>query len=954
MVKKFLGLFKNIYFDSLIILIILAYFFSQSQKPIIYSIPAYTKGAQIQLTGTNFGKNQGKSLILFKTKGKNLKLNHYIDWSDTLILFESPENFSWAEIRIIKMSFGFKFRSNSREIIQKLEIKGDYDVPVQQKSSWPTFRHDRRNTGFYPKKVRINKKRKPWFVQTGKGIFSTPVIDLNETIYLGSADHIFYAINSTGKILWTFKTGQIIDSGAALPASIDSSETQIIIPTGAGFLYKLRCKSGLLPQERIIWKFSAENAQNLHYNNWFEGNVAIGFKGEIYAGNTNFNYYCLNSAGRLNWKYKTTSNNWSQAAIGDDGTVYWASNDTYVRAVSPSGKELWRKRTLGFIAASVAIGSDGTVYIGSFDSYLYALNPFDGSVKWKFKTNDHIYASVALEPDSFGDTKRILFGSTDGFFYALYTDGSLAWKYYTDDVIRASAAIGENPENQQKNTVYFGCGNGKIYALDTQNGQMHWTFDTNSSNPELHDRNDLNASVALGKNGIYTASESGRIWFVPYDYPLYTSQNDTLVLNDTNLTKKDTVFWQFVSSGGNLLTDSLPKFSAFPILTLKLKVVKKMHVMDAFLCNTPIICSDKKLNIKIVPNVDFSYQKSADGHYLYLIPKEFWKAGIYTLKLNGDYYTGGWDIGNLKLGGSETGSFTSKLHFKISAPQKMQLSNDSMPFPVFEFTRITAPIPTMLASLNQIGFDYMDWALHIVKIQKQDSMHQKVLIWVQGIERDAYGNVHLKENSNFVFPLWGKFYGNYFVFEQKKMTMAITGIPIPFNRLLLSGEFMPDFSSQNKSLFANTKVLSIPTFGKYLVLAGLANDIYKNLLVSGSFMTYPVDSSWHFLQKPQNIHFESFRFIKPDEQDGNLIVNLSEKRDSLFNTQKHEYALCLYNTENLEPLYLNYKKLLQKQETADGKISSISLKIPADIQLPDKLGAILIVDLYPLKEIVVK
>ena len=125
--------------------------------------------------------------------------------------------------------------------------------------------------------------------------------------------------------------------------------------------------------------------------------MAVGYDGTFYSGNTNFLYYAINPDGTLKWTYPTTSNNWSQAAFADDGTIFWGSNDTYVRAVAPDGKELWKDMTLGFIAASAAVGSDGTVYIGSFDSNLYALDPQTGSVKWKFPTSEHIYASAALD-----------------------------------------------------------------------------------------------------------------------------------------------------------------------------------------------------------------------------------------------------------------------------------------------------------------------------------------------------------------------------------------------------------------------------------------------------------------------------------------------------------------------------------------------------------------------------
>ena len=59
-------------------------------------------------------------------------------------------------------------------------------------------------------------ERSPWVFKTGKGIFSSPVVDESDTVYIGSADHIFYAINPDGSIKWKLAVDEIIDSSALL------------------------------------------------------------------------------------------------------------------------------------------------------------------------------------------------------------------------------------------------------------------------------------------------------------------------------------------------------------------------------------------------------------------------------------------------------------------------------------------------------------------------------------------------------------------------------------------------------------------------------------------------------------------------------------------------------------------------------------------------------------------
>jgi outer membrane protein assembly factor BamB len=77
------------------------------------------------------------------------------------------------------------------------------------------MRHDSRNSGFSPIVARYHGDR-PWFLRTGRGIFSTPVIGADGTVYVGSADTFFYAIGPGGRLRWKVGTGGIIDAGAAL------------------------------------------------------------------------------------------------------------------------------------------------------------------------------------------------------------------------------------------------------------------------------------------------------------------------------------------------------------------------------------------------------------------------------------------------------------------------------------------------------------------------------------------------------------------------------------------------------------------------------------------------------------------------------------------------------------------------------------------------------------------
>ena len=579
------------------------------------------------------------------------------------------------------------------------------------------------------------------------------------------------------------------------------------------------------------------------YNNWFEGNVAIGFDATVYAGNTNFNYYAIDPNGDLKWVYETGANNWSNAALGDDATIFWGSNDTYVRGVDPAGVEKWRKMTLGFIAASAAVGSDGTVYMPSFDSYLYALDPSTGKVQWKFKTNDHIYSSVALGADPAGNTNAIYFGSTDGMFYAVDPSGKLLWTYDTGDPIRSSPALGKTPDGQN-DIVYFGAGNGKLYALNASDGTRRWSFDTTPDDPELVDRNDLNGSPALGKTGIVIGGEHGNVWYMPYDFCL-NNQDARCSTNSSEDLPADATGFFYVTPGGSTVLTGTPEIPIASIMTLRLLLRENGETIDAWVCNSPVGCPENALVVRAEPPFPMRVEKSADGHFLHIIPEGFLQPGTdYTLTVESNVYTGGLPVGNLTLGGKKRARIEDTVTLRTQAtddePLPLKLGDDEVT--ALEWTRLAVPIPPMMPSLNQIGFDYLDWIIGAIDITDPDAQGGgKATLWAIGAKRDSEGRLVADPESDFTLPLSGRYQDNAFILTDQDFVMPVTGIPIPFNLFELRGQLAGDLRVEpGATVYADTEALSIPTFGPYLVIAGLANNWFEKLLVAGTYLNSPL------------------------------------------------------------------------------------------------------------------
>jgi len=191
----------------------------------------------------------------------------------------------------------------------------------------------------------------------------------------------------------------------------------------------------------------------------------------------------------VKWAFKTGGWVLSSPALAE-GLVYFGSDDNNLYAVdAASGTEKWKFSTSGPIRSSPAVVA-GTVYFASYDGFFYALDAASGKLKWKFENagEKHFeakgldgYMPHAQTIPDFWDfflsspavaEGLVYFGSGDGNLYALDSGtGQLKWKFATGDVVHSSPAVAGG-------VVYAGSWDSYLYALDAATGQMKWKFKT--------------------------------------------------------------------------------------------------------------------------------------------------------------------------------------------------------------------------------------------------------------------------------------------------------------------------------------------------------------------------------------------------------------------------------------------------------------------------------------------
>ena len=344
-------------------------------------------------------------------------------------------------------------------------------------SIWPCWRLNAQHTG---QSLLVGPKTPAlkWKYQIGGEIYSSPIVALDGTIYIGSYDSKIYALKPDGSgVKWSYQAGGQVRSTPAI-----ASDGTIYVAAFDGLVYALKSLNGSL-------KWSYQTGNQIY------SSPSVGPDGTVYIAGLDGKVYALKPDGSLKWSYKADSGIYSSPALSQEGLVYVASGDGKLYALnSQNGRLVWSYQTGERIYSSPALDAYGTLYIGGLNGRLYALSSADGSLRWKYQTGGALYSSPAV-----GANGSVYIGGLDGRIYALNAqDGGLVWSYQTGGGIYSSAALAAD------GIIYIGSLDGRIYALNAQDGSLVWSYKAASR---------IDSSPAIADGGIvYVADLSGTVY----------------------------------------------------------------------------------------------------------------------------------------------------------------------------------------------------------------------------------------------------------------------------------------------------------------------------------------------------------------------------------------------------------------------------------------------------------
>ncbi|MNO52684.1 Outer membrane protein assembly factor BamB precursor [compost metagenome] len=371
------------------------------------------------------------------------------------------------------------------------------------------FRGNLKHTGCYDTEGPREFHQVKWKFQAKDKIRSSPVI-ANQTIYFGSDDHHFYALNAlTGELKWSFQTEGAIKSSAA------AVKETVYFLSSDGKLYALNADDGALK-----WSYSIleKDAPRDPVDYW-QSSPAVA-DGILYFGVGEGTFYAIHmDDGGLVWKRKLSLHGYeneelvpilhSSPAV-DEGVIYMGLSGydlsaqkepgNVVALDAKSGEQVWISPLVSAVDGSVVV-DDQALYFGTRNGGLYAINKETGQITWHSDIAPYLLGSIAL----YGNT--LFSGSSDSHMFVSLdkATGKENWVFPTLDAVHASPST-------DGRTVYFALGNhytddnhGIIYAVDAKTGEQLWCYQTEGN---------IYSSPVLDQGVVFIGSDDGHMYAI--------------------------------------------------------------------------------------------------------------------------------------------------------------------------------------------------------------------------------------------------------------------------------------------------------------------------------------------------------------------------------------------------------------------------------------------------------
>lgn len=250
-----------------------------------------------------------------------------------------------------------------------------------------------------------NNGNQNWSFEGASNRFIGSPLSTEAGIFAPNADHVLYALDTSGRQLWTYET---LEPQWAAPVSDGQT---VYLPSMDHHLYALDAKNGNLRWEKDL-------------GGAIVGRPAMGDDGTLYVGSFTREVVAINSSnGVVQWRSSTEGWIWSGPTY-HEGRIFAGDIEGYVYAFdSSNGEEIWRVKADGAILGSPLVSNEH-VYVGTENGQVQSIN-LDGRIQWTQNVEGQVYSS----PIAAGDFILIGLVEADALLLALDSNGTIQWSF---------------------------------------------------------------------------------------------------------------------------------------------------------------------------------------------------------------------------------------------------------------------------------------------------------------------------------------------------------------------------------------------------------------------------------------------------------------------------------------------------------------------------------------------
>lgn len=366
-------------------------------------------------------------------------------------------------------------------------------------NDWPMFHRDLEHSGNAGTEGKLPQGILAWTFTTGGKIHSSPAVS-NGIVYFGSQDYYIYAVDAaTGRQIWAFKTRSFVESSPVVSGGV------VYCGSNDGTLYALNAMTG-----EKIWTFSVKYS--------LQGSPAIA-DDVVYIGSDDYSFYAVDAAsGKLKWKKQTGSLVQASPVVSDGIVIIGSADGICYTYDAKSGRVRLQYDNKSPVRTSAAV-KDGTAYIvsnGDLVALKIKAKNWIGENKLRFYWNALYVYGVAPKPSNPSGLlwrQSVGFGLTTGSSVAIsdshayfgvgdnvtsfdITARQIQWSFDAADKVVSSPAV-------TSAAIYFGGGNGQVYALDRATGALLWENITGGK---------ITSSPSVADGMLYITSEDGNLY----------------------------------------------------------------------------------------------------------------------------------------------------------------------------------------------------------------------------------------------------------------------------------------------------------------------------------------------------------------------------------------------------------------------------------------------------------